>query len=159
AMSWYQFDTDLDEALKQFEIVANRYPDSPLADDARARAREIRTLGPGHPAPDFEATAIDGTRIRLTSLKGRIVLVGFSATRCVQCMIELPNLKHAYERYGGQAFTIVGVSADTDRPALARFMAYEQMKWPSILAAAGGEGPADPIFRAYGVRSLPMSYL
>lgn len=157
--SWYQLDVDLERALEHFKTVVEKYPTWANVDSARAYIREIETLGPGNPAPDFEAQSIDGKQVSLSSLKGRIVLVDFWATWCQPCMIELPNLQRAYERYRQRGFTIVGVSADTDKTALNRFVTKQRMGWPVIAAGAGGQGPADPIFRAYAVQAMPMSYL
>ena len=159
AMSWYRFDVDLRKALEHFKIVASQYPASSNAELARGYVNEIEKLGPGNLAPDFETVSIDGTKASLSALKGKIVLLDFWATWCQPCMNELPNLKRAYERFHPEGFTIVGVSADTDRAALNRFVAKEGMRWPVIVADASGLGPADPIFRAYSVQAIPMSYL
>jgi peroxiredoxin len=159
ALSWYRFDVDLRKALEHFKIVAEQYPTSANAEASRGYIDEIERLGPGHPAPDFETVSIDGAKASLSSLRGKIVLLDFWATWCQPCMNELPGLKRAYERFHAEGFTIVGVSADTDKAALNRFVAKERMRWPVIVADASGLGPADPIFRAYNVQAIPMSYL
>jgi len=150
-VSWYQLDVDLGKALTHFKTVVEKYPDWIHAGLARELIAEIEKLGPGNPAPLFEAVGIDGRAVSLAALKGRIVLVDFWATWCEPCLRELPNLKRAYERYHHRGFTIVGVSADTDEAALVRFVTKEKMTWPIVVD--------DPIFNAYSVSSIPMSYL
>lgn len=50
----------------------------------------------GRPAPDFEVTLIDGSKVTLASLRGQVVVLNFWATWCVPCRAELPLLDGYY---------------------------------------------------------------
>src|SRR4051812_16324837 len=56
---------------------------------APAVARQPRV---GEAAPDFQLTLVDGTHVRLSELRGKVVLLNFWATWCVPCRAELPLL-------------------------------------------------------------------
>ena len=62
--------------------------------------------------PDFEFTDFTGTRLHLSEVKGRFVLLDFWATWCVPCMEDLPKQKKVYEEFHGQGFEILGINGD-----------------------------------------------
>jgi peroxiredoxin len=64
----------------------------------------------GQPAPDFTATAFDGSTVTLSSLRGRVVLVNFFASWCTVCAHELPAIQDEYVAHRDQGFTVVGVN-------------------------------------------------
>lgn len=156
AMTWYQLEVDAAKALEHFIAVAEGFPESPQADAAREHARELSTLGVGMPAPAFEAVTLEGKRLSLGSLKGRVVLVDFWATWCQPCLDELPQLKRAHQRFRSRGLTILGISLDADREAVRTFITANRMGWPIV---ASGLAMEDPLARAYAVQMLPMSYL
>src|SRR6476659_2623660 len=54
-------------------------------------ANAVRTgFQPGEYAPDFELRSVGGPSVRLSSLRGKPVLLNFWATRCAPCRIEMP---------------------------------------------------------------------
>ena len=64
----------------------------------------------GEPAPDFTATAFDGSTVTLSNLRGRVVLVNFFASWCTVCAHELPGIQDEYLAHRAQGFTVVGVN-------------------------------------------------
>lgn len=63
----------------------------------------------GQPAPDFQLTLIDGSKVKLDQLKGQVVVLNFWATWCVPCKQELPLLDAYYEKqrkYGLRVFAV-----------------------------------------------------
>lgn len=63
----------------------------------------------GQPAPNFELTLIDGTKVSLASLRGNVVVLNFWATWCGPCRAELPTLDAYYVRmapHGLKIFTV-----------------------------------------------------
>jgi cytochrome c biogenesis protein CcmG/thiol:disulfide interchange protein DsbE len=67
----------------------------------------------GSVAPDFALKNLsDGQDVRLSSLRGKAVLVNFWATWCEPCKIEMPSLVDMQKKYGPQGLQIVGVAMD-----------------------------------------------
>lgn len=74
---------------------------------------------PRRPAPEFTLPTLDGTEVRLSSLRGRIVIIDFWATWCPPCEIQMPILDALWrderERREGSepGLVVIGVSVDT----------------------------------------------
>src|SRR6204780_1062417 len=67
---------------------------------------------------DLKYTAVDGTKVDLATMRGKVVLVDFWATWCPPCRGEVPNVVAAYKKYHDKGFNIVGISLDQDKSAL-----------------------------------------
>ena len=69
------------------------------------------------PAPNVTFITIDGKKISMASLKGKIVLVNFWATECRACVTEMPALVSTYNAYHTKGFEIIAVAMPYDPPA------------------------------------------
>lgn len=68
------------------------------------------------PAPDVTMMSIQGERISLTALRGRVVLVNFWATDCVICVREMPEMAALYRASAPRGLEAVFVAMPHDRP-------------------------------------------
>ena len=109
----------------------------------------------GATAPDFRLKVLNGggKTMKLSALKGRVVLVNFWATWCEPCKIEMPWLVDLQKKYSLKGFKIVGVALDdSPRQAISRFARKMGVNYPILL---GTEKVAD----SYGgVQGLPESF-
>lgn len=77
------------------------------------RAQRQPFVDAGIRAPDFELETLKGERIRLSSLRGKVVLVNFWATWCAPCRDEMPALERLYQAFRGEnSFELLAVSVD-----------------------------------------------
>lgn len=66
------------------------------------------------PVPTF--STMEGQQIRLSDLRGKIVLINFWATSCGICMKEMPDLIKTYQQYNKRGFEVIAVAMNYDRP-------------------------------------------
>jgi len=67
-------------------------------------------------APDISLQFIDGKKIKLSSLKGKPVLITFWATSCPGCIKEIPHLIELYHELHPRGLEIIGIAMPYDRP-------------------------------------------
>ena len=72
----------------------------------------LRNTAIGVTAPDFTQNDVNGAPVKLSSFRGKYVLLDFWASWCGPCRQENPNVVKAYNKYKDKNFTIVGVSLD-----------------------------------------------
>ena len=91
---------------------------------------------------NFTVKDIDGKDVRLGQYKGKVVLVNFWATWCKPCRVEIPTLSALYRDYKDQGFVVLGVSVDSEVPAVKPFARVMKMNYP-VLIGAGHEELGD----------------
>jgi peroxiredoxin len=105
------------------------------------------------PAPDFTVKDSTGTDLRLSSYKGKVVLLNFWATYCVPCRTEIPWFIEFDKTYRDKGFAVVGISMDEDWDAVRPYLAEKKINYRIGL---GGEEMA----KLYGgLDALPETFL
>jgi peroxiredoxin len=107
-------------------------------------------------SPQLKFTAIDGRKVDLKALRGKVVLISFWATDCAPCVGELPELKALYEKLEPQGFEIVGVSLDVNKESLLRLTKEKNIRWPNHF---GGKRFESPFAAQFGVWAVPDNWL
>jgi peroxiredoxin len=116
------------------------------------RERAVVPL-PGHRAPDFKATRIGGESVRLSDLRGKIVVLNIWATWCKPCEEEAPSLERLYRgiKKGplGSDFEILAVSIDArSRDAVLPFQQKFKLTFPILFDP---DGRVSSIYQTTGV--------
>jgi thiol-disulfide isomerase/thioredoxin len=105
---------------------------------------------------DLKVTAVDGRKVDLAELKGKVVLIDFWATWCGPCVAEVPNVVAAYEKLNPKGFEIIGISFDEDEDALKGFTKKKKMPWVQFF---DGQGWKNKFGREFGINSVPTMWL
>ncbi len=108
----------------------------------------------GFLAPDFTAKTPGGKAIRLSDLRGKVVLVNFWASWCPPCRAEMPAIESVYLAYQGQGLVVLAVNSTIqDNSTNARaFFTENKLSFPILLDETG------EITSLYRVQSLPTSF-
>lgn len=112
----------------------------------------------GTQAPDFSAATPTGDEIRLSSYRGRFVLLHFWATWSLPAAFEIPHWRAIARRHAGPNFAMLGVSLDyrNDREFLAHRMRLKGMDWPTVFL---GSDFVNRVAMLYKVSVIPYSVL
>ena len=133
---------------------------SPQAPHATAD-RIANAPAPGTRAPDFELPGLDGKPVSLSSLRGKVVLLEFTATWCPACYQAASDLRKLKRQFG-TALSLISISldggenTDTTREDLLRFVRQEKVDWPVLFDDTGTDNSAA---LAYGIERLPAYVL
>jgi len=106
-------------------------------------------------APDISVVSItDGSTLKLSSLKGKVVLLNFWATWCPPCREEIPSMMKLNSALLGKPFQMIAVSMDEGgKPAIESFFKESGFSLPTYLDQSGNAG------KVYGVTGVPESFI
>lgn len=124
----------------------------------RLNSLELSSLGivgtwRGRLAPDFEIAALDGQRVSLKSVRGKIVLLNFWSTECEASIREMPSLERLYRLFQNEAFTLLAVNLRESAPKVEDFRNEYRITFPILLDRMGEVG------EAYGVVAIPTAFI
>ncbi len=106
----------------------------------------------GKLAPDFRLETLNGGTLKLSSFRGRPVIVNFWASWCVPCRDEAPWLEAAQEQYSAKGLLFVGI-VNNDTPKNARgFVKEFQLSYPNLI------DPNGKVAVDYGVTGIPETF-
>ena len=104
-------------------------------------------------APDIELKNAAGEPIRLSDLRGRVVLLNFWATWCVPCRTEIPELNDMHRELEAKGFTVIGASWNDSISDIQGFQQEIKVDYPILLDS---ESVGD---KFGGIQSFPTTFI
>jgi thiol-disulfide isomerase/thioredoxin len=120
---------------------------------------QLSKLGEGlnDAAPDLAYENPEGKIMKLSDLRGKVVLLDFWASWCGPCRKENPNVVRTYEKYKDKGFTVFSVSLDNDMNAWKAAIKADNLSWPNHVSdLKGWQSEAAAIYK---VNSIPATFL
>lgn len=104
-------------------------------------------------APDFEFTTFEGETMRLSDLRGNVVVLNFWASWCTPCAAEAPELEATWQAYKDRNVVFLGVAYADNGPRSLEFMdryGLTYMNAPDL---------GTRISEVYGIRGVPETFI
>jgi peroxiredoxin len=105
-----------------------------------------------HP-PEFSGFTADGRTVSLAGLSGRVVLLNFWATWCLECRPEMPMFERLHREFSAQGLAVVGINAREGTATIREYAKELALTFPLL------PDPKGTINSAYGVIGLPTTFL
>jgi len=105
----------------------------------------------GSPAPDFVLEDLSGNPVKLSDLRGRLVVLNFWATWCTPCRTEMPEFQEIYQR-NEQDLVVLGINLEEPSGDIQDFVSPLNITYPILLDNDG------LVSKLYKVIQLPNTY-
>lgn len=143
----------LDDALAKLQ---KDMPEEAITAELDRRINSVKPLSIGGLAPDIELTNPDGKVVKLSSLRGKVVLIDFWASWCRPCRMENPNVVRVYQKYKNKGFDIYGVSLDRNMEQWKGAIQQDGLTWNHVSDLKGWQSSAAQLYK---VNSIPKTFL
>jgi thiol-disulfide isomerase/thioredoxin len=139
------------DAVQSLHNVMKDLTDAQLAKTATEKRTALGAI-----APEIALPNANRDSVRLSSTRGKYVLLDFWASWCEPCRVLNPNLVNTYWRYKNAGFEVFQVSLDRSRDAWINAMQTDKLYWINVSDLKMWNSP---IAALYGIESIPANFL
>lgn len=132
-LNFLQNDMELAELEQVFKALSPKVQNSSFAKDVRVEIAARIRVQPGMPAPDFTLETPDGTKLSLSDLRGKYVILDFWASWCRPCRASFPEMKKLYAEYHKKGVEILGVTNDSRKNDWLKALEEDQLPWLQVI--------------------------
>lgn len=150
----------MDENLELYKIVDEalyeKYPKNTYVAELHEKLQQSEKLSIGSVAPEIALPNPEGKIVKLSSFRGKYVLIDFWASWCRPCRVENPNVVKMYEKYKDKDFEIFGVSFDQNKASWTKAIEDDGIEWIQVSDLKGWKSAAG---QEYNVSGIPHTIL
>jgi len=105
------------------------------------------------PAPDFTLKSRSGENVKLSELRGDVVMINFWASWCAPCRQEMPLLEEMYKKYNDLGFELLGVNVEEDSSKAAELLREVPVSFPILY------DNTNKVTKLYNVVAMPSTVM
>jgi len=141
-----------------------KYPEHPMTRsigtqiaESEVGYKEFVDFTKNNRAPDIVKMAPDGSKKKLSDLRGKYVLIDFWASWCGPCRMENPNVVRVYNAYKDKGFDIFSVSLDQDKGRWIKAIEADGLIWKNHVSDL--QGWQSDVVAQYNFNGIPHTVL